>query len=144
MGWISPTGYVPGDWQYEEYAYDENLSQGSYYVPYVQGWTPFLILTLAELLSNKVRLYLWLPAAREIDIDVLSGGTWIDVFDGVLGPFSPQWVEFPFAECNVTQARIRYYAYSGDVCQVFEVDFWQVEAPPVGYQYGDGLVCVQT
>lgn len=126
--WVSPTGFEdPGyEWSYEERAYDDDLNTYSLNLIAGKRWSRFLILTVPEMVSNKLRFYsVTALHLSQVDVDVFRDDEWINVYQGA---FSDGWNIKEFGEGKVTKARIRFYnSSSGSIPgEVFEFDFWKV------------------
>ena len=115
VGWISPVSHAdPSDaWLDEELAYDNDGNLRSSCVTEDLTWTPFLFLHAPApgVLCDAIRFQgadNW-PNLNVLDwdIDVMSGGEWIDVFEGRVEEY--RWHIVSFAAMQVTQARVRAY-----------------------------------
>jgi len=138
MGWVSPTGYNDPDnaWTNEYKAYDENLVTSSY----ATSLGHYLELTRPAVNCSKVRQYDIRDYGNypvNCQIDVYYGGAWHNIYSGT--PSTGVWVEF---EIGSTQS-VTGYRYkpisspASSYIYAFEVDFWEVEAPPqAGRSFG--------
>jgi hypothetical protein len=125
-GWVSPTGHeAASGWVNEARAYDENLGLYASY-PETAGWTPFLILTVGEITSDRLRFYAYynFVSQKSIDVDVYKDGAWTHVYEGTYASLT--WVEKTFAQGSVTKARVRFYLAASYPTVFYEFDFWQV------------------
>lgn len=130
MGWVSPTGYEDpyGAWYDEWRAYNENTGNSACTTnPYDKNvYPPFLILTIDEITSDKLRLNLGnFEDYRIVDVDVYKDGEWVDVYEG--DAYAPGWTEKTFTKGSVTKVRFRSKdARWENWARLFEFDFWEV------------------
>lgn len=129
--WVSPTGYTDpdGGWSSEANAYDDDTgtkAREDFIAPF--SWSSFIYLTRAATTCNKIRVYAekYHQTVDKIDVDVFRNGAWVHVYQG---SFADQtWIEYPFSEGSITQARIRFYSSSSgwNYAYLNDVDFWEV------------------
>lgn len=128
MSWVSPTGFNDPDgvWTDEPKAYDEDTGTFAFCNAPPNDWCKFLELTIAEITSDKLRIYAGDPFGLfDNDIDVFKDGAWVHVFLGRLSPLT--WHTKTFAEGQVTKMRFRRMGgFMGGVVQLYEADFWEI------------------
>jgi|GEM_PF-1926139 len=131
-GWILPTGYIDAgnQWNQETQAFDGNSGSYAQNTFGGVGWGEFIEFTLdAATTSNRLRLKIDYDDARinEVDIDVFTGGAWVDVFQGGdEATWNSTFVEVPFNKAEVEKARFRYnYAVGGFWYWVYEFQFYK-------------------
>jgi hypothetical protein len=133
--WISPTGYEDPDgfWSDEVKGYDENTGTSTFGIGVL--WSKFLVFTHDVLTSDKLRFWCNVNSGAQIDVDVWDGSSWIGVYQGVFAV--GQWVEKSFSKCDVSKMRIRLYGTNPwlNLYEIFEVDFWEVEAGAEEYSF---------
>lgn len=138
MGWVSPTGFVDGGgvWTDEPLAYDDDTLTFAY-VNCPLGWSDYLELTLAEIICDKVQLWMGRVNTQvtDVEVDVYYSSAWHNIYSGaiVVGSFQ----EFAIgSEQSVTAMRIRFSASKANrQAEVNEADFWEVSAIPTGTVY---------
>lgn len=134
-GWISPTGHSdPGNqWTTEVRAYDGNSSSYASNTYGGSGWGQFLVLTMAtSTLSDRLRVKADYQDSiiQEVDIDIYTGGSWVDVFQGGdEATWNGQFVEITYPKSNITQVRFRYnYSAGGYYYWLYELEVYQASA----------------
>lgn len=135
LGWITPTRYYDptSKWENEPDSHDDELDSfaRSYHTvndPNGQ-WSAFLYLNHSVLVCDKVRFYAKGPTGDsaqidQVDLDVLKGGIWVDVYQGTFS--DKQWVEKSFVQGSVTAARIRFRVSTNNAglyYELYEFDF---------------------
>lgn len=134
MGWVLPTGDVPGYWAHEFEAYDGGLSTFAY----CDVIDEYLELTHDGLSCDKVRIYAtdadysgeWINNVDpDFSIDVYYSGGWHNIFSGTVTHDS--WVEKTIGSTQtVTAVKIKANSMANAYVVVFEVNFNEAEAPP--------------
>jgi len=132
LSWVSPTGFEDpaGEWIDEELAYDEDVESRARTVVDPKDWGDFLYLTHPGMSSDRLRIMVWIHSRiSSIDLDVLRGGVWVNVYQGAIvgGILDRVWVTKTFTEGVVTKARMRFYnsdASNNYFAHVREFDFW--------------------
>jgi len=137
--WAKPYGFSDPDnvWTNEPNAYDGVLTTRAYIEVPSGGalnptWSSFLILTTSSMTSNKLRYYLDYGSygSNWVDVDVLMGSIWIDVYEG---SFSGRtWVERSFTQGTVTGIRMRFQNTLSQIIghYINEVEIWQLSPEP--------------
>jgi prepilin-type N-terminal cleavage/methylation domain-containing protein len=135
-GWISPTGHSdPGNqWSNETNAYDGNSSSYASNTFGGAGWGQFIVLSMAtSTLSDRLRVKADYQDAiiQEVDIDIYTGGSWVDAFQGGdEATWNGKFVEITYAKSEITQVRFRYnYSSGGYYYWFYELEVYQ--AAPV-------------
>ena len=109
MSYVSPTGYIEGDWDDEWVAFDGASSTSAYISVNSKTWSPFLTLTHPGLYSDRVRFDIGkLLPGDKIDVDVYRDGEWIHVYEGTDFNNHTQ-TEKAFNNGLVVQERFRYW-----------------------------------
>jgi|GEM_PF-3254603 len=127
--WVSPGSAWAdtGTWENADQAMDDDTATGARFYHQINGesWSPFIHFG-TDLQANGIRI--WTPGANvdQVDIDILKGGVWQDLYQGVFT--GDAWQQFPFEKGLVTEARIRLHASAGNAgfyWNLMEVDFHQ-------------------
>lgn len=136
MGWVSPTGDNDPDskWDAETSAYDDNEATAAYNQ---EQENYYLELTHEALNCDKIRIMAcdfhvdtYYDAA--VIIGVYYSDDWHTIFTGTVTDRT--WVEKPIGSTqSVTAVRVTMTDTYYDFHNLFEVDFWEVEAPPPVY-----------
>ena len=136
---ISPTGYSDpwGGWRDESYAYDGNTdTKASSSQYYIAQWTEYLELTLpSPIFCSNIRFWAWYDASHcdLIDVDVLVGTTWYDVYQGSYSNYA--WVEKAVDRDGVIEARVAFHVIKGTwtyvVADLHEFQFVTGPAAPI-------------
>lgn len=123
-GWVSPSGYSDpdGKWENQLLATDQDTVTyaRSYHNINDPQWSSFIYYTHDPIIADKVRLYArGLAQVDLVYLDALVDGSWVHVYDGAFP--DQQWVEYGFAQGNLSQVRAQFHATVGN--QGF---FWQL------------------
>lgn len=140
-GWRSPTSYVDSgnQWTNESNIFDGNSTTYGSNNYGGAGFGQFIELNMAStILSDRLRVKADYTDAiiANVDIDVYSGGSWVDVFDGGdEATWNGQFVEVTYAQMNVDAVRFRYnYAAGGYYYWLYELEVYENAAlvvPPI-------------
>ncbi|MFW5882137.1 MAG: RHS repeat-associated core domain-containing protein, partial [Planctomycetota bacterium] len=135
--WWPLTGYQDpeGAWKQEASALDDNPATAArcYHALGDQKWSPYLILDTVPTRANGVRFR---PVGNEyvdaIDIDVLRGGDWVDVYQGSYDADVDQMRYFASGQVAALRIRLRSTREdAGFYFRLSEVDLHRNSAPTV-------------
>lgn len=131
--WVSPTGSTDptGQWTNDAQAYDSNTSSYASHAG-AAGWRGFLEMSFPNVAyCDRVRVSsdFGYGIVDLVDIDVYTGGAWVDVYQGVINDVA--WTEVTFAaQTNVTGVRFRYhYTAGGWNFWLYEMEVWSGTPP---------------
>jgi hypothetical protein len=83
-------------------------------------WSSYIYYTHDSIIANKIRLFARGPAQVDsLSLDALVDGAWVHVYDGAFT--DQQWVEYGFAQGNLSQVRVQFHATNAS-----EGFFWQL------------------
>jgi len=131
MGWVSPTGFVDpeAEWEDEADAYDGSIYTFAYHRP-PRYWGDYLELTHAAMDCNKVRYYVSTHEyITQISVDVYYGDDWHNIYEGAFT--NDEWIEKEIGTTeSVTAARVKFYCLWGNGYSAYlnEFEFWEVAA----------------
>lgn len=130
--WVSPTGFVDGDsnWNDEANAYDGNTATLAYSPMVRNNIGNYLELTHSAIYCDKIRLWATISATstgtKFIFIDVYYSGGWHNIYGGTLT--GGQWVEYSLGgKYNVTAIRAKFQYLDGSLtgqARIYEAAFY--------------------
>jgi len=143
MSWVSPTGFVDSGnvWTDEPLAYDGNTVTFAF-VAVPAGWCDYLELTIAQILCDKVQLWVGIVNTQvtiiEVDVYYLA---WYNIYSGVI--VTGSFVEYAIgSEELVTAMRVRFSSTKANrQAEVYEAEFNDTSALIKTTQYLAGADC---
>ena len=113
VGWVSPSGFSDpaAAWTNAVLATDQNTATyaSSYHAIGAATWSQYIYYTYADIISSKLRFFArGGTEVNAMEVDVYVDGAWVVAYNGSFT--GSQWVDVPFTQGHLTQARFRFSA----------------------------------